>query len=270
MKTVGGTRRDRCGLLWRIDHGPARRCGSTRSGRRGISRCRPVRYLTANRLVFISFVTSPGADRPGIDLAQKASGEERPKEMGMAHGRQRGFTIIEILIVMIVIGIVASFVAPRINLARYQVESGMLGVGTTLIAAQRLSVLRGYDVIIGFDVADASVRVHEDSNGNGLIDAGERVRGMPLGEHVVFGRGSAPAFDIGAGPVTFTDIHDGLPCLVFHRNGSANQAQGFYLTSEREVLHGGHPEDSRAVVIDRATGRVNWYRYGAPTWRRGF
>jgi prepilin-type N-terminal cleavage/methylation domain-containing protein len=184
--------------------------------------------------------------------------------------QRRGFSIIEMLIVMIVIGIIASFVAPRVNLARYQVESGMLGVGTTLIAAQRLSVLRGYDVIIGFDVPNASIRVHEDSNANGLIDAGERVRRIPLGEHVVFGRGGAPAFDIGSGPVTFTDIHDGLPCLVFHRNGSANQAQGFYLTSERESRYGGHPEDARLVVIDRATGRVNWYRYGPPSWRRGF
>jgi prepilin-type N-terminal cleavage/methylation domain-containing protein len=188
----------------------------------------------------------------------------------MALNHRRGFTIIELLIVMIVIGIIASFVAPRVNLARYQVESGMLGVGTTLIAAQRLSVLRGYDVIIGFDVANASVRVHEDSNSDGRIDAGERVRRMPLGEHVVFGRGGAPPFDIGPGPVTFTEMHDGLPCLVFHRNGSANQAQGFYLTSQREVLHGGHPEDARLVVLDRATGRVNWYRYGPPIWRRGF
>jgi prepilin-type N-terminal cleavage/methylation domain-containing protein len=188
----------------------------------------------------------------------------------MGPAPRQGFTIIELLIVMIVIGVIASFVAPRVNLARYQVESGMLGVGTTLIAAQRLSVLRGYDVIIGFDVPNASIRVHEDSNRNGLIDAGERVRRMPLGEHVVFGRGSAPAFDIGTGPVTFTEIRDGLPCLVFHRNGSANQAQGFYLTSQRAVRSGTHPEDARLVVIDRATGRINWYRYGPPSWRRGF
>lgn len=187
----------------------------------------------------------------------------------MASARH-GFTLIEMLIVVIVIGIIASFVAPRINLSRYQVESGMLGVGTALVAAQRLAVLRGHDVIVGFDVPAASIRVHEDSNADGRIDAGERVRRIPLGEHVVFGRGSAPPFDIGTGPVTFTETHDGLPCLVFHRNGSANQAEGFYLTSERAVRSGGRPEDARVVVIDRATGRVNWYRYGPPTWRRGF
>lgn len=188
----------------------------------------------------------------------------------MVGGTRRGFTVIEILIVLIMIGIIATFVAPRLNLGRYQVESAMLGVGTTLTAAQRLAVLRGYDVIIGFDVPRASFRIHDDANNNGRIDPGERVRSIPLGEHVVFGRGSAPAFDIGTDPVTFTAMRDGLPALVFHRNGSASAAQGFYLTSQREVSYGGHPEDARAVVLDRATGRVNWYRYGPPLWRRGF
>ena len=31
------------------------------------------------------------------------------------------------------------------------------------------------------------------------------------------------------------------------------------------------PEDTRAIEVERSTGRVSWYRFGPPsTWKRGF
>ena len=181
--------------------------------------------------------------------------------------RRSGFTVIELLIVLIILGIVAAIVAPRIDLGRYEVESAMRGAGVTLLTAQRQAVTRQHDVIVQFDQANQALRVHEDRDNDAAVDPGERVRGVPLGEHIVFGRGSAPARPIGADPITFTKTIGGLPALVFRRNGSASQFGGFYLTSRRALNSGSHAEDARCAEIEAATGRLSWYRYGPPVWR---
>lgn len=181
-----------------------------------------------------------------------------------------GFTLIELLIVLSVIGLVAAIAAPRIDMQRYRVQSAMLGVGTTLVGAQRLAVTRQHDVIVTFDVGAGMLYIHSDQDNNGQFSAGEPRRGQPVGEGVVYGRGPAPARPMGPGPVTFTHVNGGLPSLTFHRNGSASEAAGLYLTSARAQAMMSRPQDARAIEIERSTGRVSWYKYGAPAWRRGF
>ena len=190
----------------------------------------------------------------------------------MRLGRQ-GFTFIEMLIVVIILGMVAAFVGPRIDVTRFQVESSMQGVGLILLAVERQSITQQHNIIVQFDQARQSLRIHEDRNNNGLQDGGERVRGVPLGEQIVFGRGAASAMPIGPGPITFTKMIGGYPAVVFHRDGSASEAAGFYLTSLRAAKYaGGYAQDSRAILLERATGRASWYRYNqsASKWVKGF
>jgi prepilin-type N-terminal cleavage/methylation domain-containing protein len=181
-----------------------------------------------------------------------------------------GFTLIEMLIVMVILGLVVAFAAPKIDMTRYRVESSMQGIGMTMLAAERQAITQQHDVILLFDVPNNKIRIHDDANNNGVIDAGERVRGVPLGDGIVFGRATAPARPMGPGPVTFTKVINGFPALVFHRDGSASEAGGFYLTSVRAATSGVHLEDSRSIELERATGRASWYKYGAPVWRRAF
>jgi prepilin-type N-terminal cleavage/methylation domain-containing protein len=181
-----------------------------------------------------------------------------------------GFTLIEMLIVMVILGLVVAFAAPKIDITKYRVESSMQGIGMTMLAAERQAITQEHDVILLFDVPNNKIRIHDDANNNGVIDAGERVRGVPLGDGIVFGRATAPARPMGPGPVTFTKVINGFPALVFHRDGSASEAGGFYLTSVRAATSGVHLEDSRSIELERATGRASWYKYGAPVWRRAF
>jgi len=183
-----------------------------------------------------------------------------------------GFTVIELLIVLVILGIALGFAAPKIDVTRFKVESAVQAVGTTLLATQRLSITTQHDVIVLFDQANQAMRIHADKDNDGMIDPGEHVRAVPLGEAIVFGRGTAPAMPppMGPGPITFKKLIAGMPALVFHRDGSASEVGGFYLTSQRAATTGTRPQDARAVEVERATGRASWHRYSPPAWQRVF
>lgn len=182
----------------------------------------------------------------------------------------RGMTLIEMLVVVVILGILISFAMPQIDLTRYRLNTAMHSVGSTLLAAQRRAVTRQHDVIVMFDQANSLVRIHEDTDNNGNQDTGERVRNYPLGDNVVFALLGAPARPFGATAITFTQMSGGLPAVTFHRNGSASEYGGFYITSRRSQLGANRPKDQRAVEIERATGRASWFHYIPPSWSRGF
>src|SRR5690606_11131220 len=144
---------------------------------------------------------------------------------------RRGVTLVEMLMVAVLIGITTAFIAPRIDVTSYRVNNAMQSIGTTLLAAQRLAITRQHDVVILFDTKSNVIRVHHDADNNGKINGTEHVVTTPLGESIVYGLGGAPAMTADAGPLTFTQKHDDVTSLTFHRDGSASEAGIVYLTS---------------------------------------
>ncbi len=183
---------------------------------------------------------------------------------------RRGVTLIEMIMVAVLIGMTTAFIAPKIDVTSYRVNSAMQGIGTTLLAAQRLAITRQHDVVVLFDTKANVIRVHDDSDNDGKVNGAERLVTTPLGDAVVYGLGGAPAMTAASGPITFTQKHDDLASLTFHRDGSASEAGIVYLTSQRAVNQGELARDARAIWVERATGQVSWYRYLPPEWRRGF
>ena len=183
----------------------------------------------------------------------------------------RGFSTLEVLLVVAIMGILAVIALPRIDLYRIQANSAVQIMGTTMVAAQREALTKQHDIILTFDVPNRRMRIIWDANSNSTIDAGERSRSVPLDDRIRFGLGGAPARAFGAAPVNFTRTINGLPALIFHRNGSASGIGGFYVTSSRAVLDGTTKwnRDTRAVEIVRATGRTEWFKYNGTAWIRG-
>ena len=183
----------------------------------------------------------------------------------------RGFSTLEVLLVVAIMGILAVIALPRIDLYRIQANSAIQIMGTTMVAAQREALTKQHDIILTFDVPNRRMRIIWDANSNSTIDAGERSRSVPLDDRIRFGLGGAPARAFGAAPVNFTRTINGLPALIFHRNGSASGIGGFYVTSSRAVLDGTTKwnRDTRAVEIVRATGRTEWFKYNGTAWIRG-
>jgi prepilin-type N-terminal cleavage/methylation domain-containing protein len=189
----------------------------------------------------------------------------------MNRSYRSGFTLIELLIVIVILGLVVAFAAPKIDVTKFRVQSSMQGIGMTLMAAERQAITQQHDVILMFDVTNNKISILDDANNNGVADAGERLRGVPLGEGIVFGRATATPRPMGPGPVTFLKVISGKRALVFHRDGSASESGGFYLTSNRAATGGTHLDDTRSIELERATGRASWWKFSPPsTWVRAF
>jgi prepilin-type N-terminal cleavage/methylation domain-containing protein len=186
---------------------------------------------------------------------------------------RRGFTLMELMTVVVIIAILAAISVPNINLGRIRLNGAMQAVGTTLLACQREAVARQYNVIVMFDVTGRALRILYDNNNNNVQDGGERIKVIPLESEAVFGRAGATPRAFGSNPVNFTRTVNGFPAVIFYRSGSLSEAGGFYLTSVKAAAGvTKNLSDTRAIELIRATGRAEWYRYnsGGGTWNRGF
>lgn len=181
--------------------------------------------------------------------------------------KQAGFSLVELILVLMLVGIMASIVIPVLRPEGFQMNSAVIEVGTTMTAQQRNAVLKQHDVVLAFDTAQRRIRVHEDLDNDGDMETGERWYVVELEDGVSFGRGGTPARPISSDDLSLTQTQDGFPSLTFHRNGSASEAAIIYLTSERALRAGAYAEDGRAIEIDRATGRVRCLSYAPGAWQ---
>jgi prepilin-type N-terminal cleavage/methylation domain-containing protein len=182
---------------------------------------------------------------------------------------RRGMTLIEIMIAILIIGIVASFGLPRIDFAGQQATAQARALALTFSHAQREAVSLQIDVWVAIDTTNRTVRIHEDANNDGTIQGTERVVHVPLDEGTRFGAsGTVPSVGFGTNDVGFTRTQGGLPAVVFHRDGSANETSGLFLsTTKATALH--DPMKSRAVTIVQSTGRPTWWTFSNGTWVQG-
>ncbi|MFZ5623792.1 MAG: pilus assembly FimT family protein [Gemmatimonadota bacterium] len=182
-------------------------------------------------------------------------------QAGTADNRRAGFTLIEMLTVVSVLGILTAIALPRIDWQRYRVNSEIRNVVMALTYAQRLAVSLQHDVVATVDAPQRRLRIHEDANNNGIVDVNERVTFYKLEQGITFGRPGVPDLP----PPAPTNV---LTQIIFRRDGSASSAGVIYLTTQRSLTDS-TTADARALEIARATGRAVWYSYASGNWVRG-
>jgi hypothetical protein len=167
------------------------------------------------------------------------------------------------------IGTLAAIAVPRLDFQQYRINGAVRSLNGLLSRAQRIAVTNQYSVNVLFDVSTAAIKLHEDDDNDNVMDANERVRTYPIGEGVVYGLGGAPARLYATTPISFMRRLNGMPELIFRRDGSASENGGFYITTTN-AGESGRVSDARSIEVIRATGRSEWYRYTGGGWQRKF
>lgn len=178
---------------------------------------------------------------------------------------RRGFTLLELLIVVALIGVLVAMSVPRFPLASLRADAGVRTLRGALQTAQRMAVTRQSDVVVIVDTAAGRLRLHEDTDRDNVVDASERVRTVPLEEGAVLGVPPTGVFASVSDPSVGTNLRDrdGSPSVTFRRDGTASSDLELYIraTAARETAW-------RAVVVAPSTGRVEGWRYVTSSWRR--
>lgn len=205
---------------------------------------------------------------PGMHRAFQPGMMSRPSHASNAAARRAaaGFTIIELMLVIAVVGILAMLAYPKVNFTQFQMDSGARVVRSTLQTAQRLAVTRQYDMVVSFDLATHRMRVLEDRNNNNVADSGERITWRAFDDSIHFATppaaldgGTASAAVTGPGVIEL----EGMPSVIFRRDGAASTEMDVYLASKRA-----RSNDYRGVHLVRATSRTEWFRYIDGKWKK--
>lgn len=198
--------------------------------------------------------TSPG--RGGTrDAHQRLKDQERG-----------GFSLVELIYVMAIVGIMSALAIPLLDYKKIRVNAALNELTTELMAAQRLAILRGHDLVVAFDVPDNRLRIHLDVNNDRSIQAGEEWSVLELPEGVTFGLpATASQLRDGEPPVTFQQHQDEDPAVTFHRNGSASEMGVIYITT---MGADPEPKHARAMEVIRSTAKVRCWSHGTGTWRQ--
>jgi prepilin-type N-terminal cleavage/methylation domain-containing protein len=178
---------------------------------------------------------------------------------------RRGFSILELVVVLIMIGILAAMAVPRLNYERYRADGAMRVTRTLLQGAQRSAIMRQTNVVVGFDVAARQMVLLEDADNDCVQDINERKTVRTLDEGAKFKTPPSSVTGIAALEINGTNLCtlNGLPAIQFLRDGAASSDLEVYITSSR-----GTQTDFRAVTVIQATGRTDSFRYSGSVWKR--
>jgi prepilin-type N-terminal cleavage/methylation domain-containing protein len=179
-----------------------------------------------------------------------------------------GFSLVELLIVLAMIGILAAIAVPRFDLSGRRADAAAYQVRALLQRAQRTALTGQHDVLVGIDTAQQRIAIFEDRNNNRTLDAGERLSWSSLEPPARF---AIPLAGLDAkarksAVVNASTLRAGItiPGIVFRRDGSASAEVEIYLSAGS-----GTRQEWRALRVERAIGRADAFRWvgGATPWR---
>ena len=182
-------------------------------------------------------------------------------QIGALPRNSQGYSIGELLWVIVILGIIAALALPRLDWIRYRINAEARNVTLQLAYAQRLAVSLQHNVLVTVDHANRRLTVDEDANNDGLYGSNERRRVIQLQDGVNFESN-------GVASLPSPSPSNELTRITYRRDGSADQTGVVYLNTLRGGALGNN-NDARALEIVRSTGRAFWYRYTSAGWAKG-
>jgi prepilin-type N-terminal cleavage/methylation domain-containing protein len=182
----------------------------------------------------------------------------------MRMSRRSGFSMLELMTTLIILGIVAAMAVPRLDMAHMRSDAALRQITTFMVQAQRTALTKQHDVIVSVDAAASRLRLVEDRNNSGTFDTGDRQFWMALEQGVEFAPAPVP-LDGQSGPVSFVRMRtiDGFPSVIFRRNGAASSDGALFITAKAT-----DPGSMRGLYITQSTGRAEAFKYNGADWVR--
>lgn len=167
--------------------------------------------------------------------------------------------------VIALIGIITGFAVSRFNYRGYRMDANIRFLQNVIIGAQQTAITRNVTVQVMFDANAQRVRILQDFNGNGTMDASDSVRYRPLFEGAEF---QSPASTIDGQPAAYMTgpgvVATGNPLQLALRiapNGSLSGDVVVYIGSTTRVT-----SEQRAMTVVGATARTGFWSRATGTW----
>lgn len=180
-------------------------------------------------------------------------------------GMKRGFTMIETILVLVIIGVVAAIGLPRLDAFKYRSDATAVMIRSLVMQAQREAIVGQHDLIVSIDTARHRMVLGFDKDNDGQIVTTERIRTQALPDGARFTAPPAPlTVSLGDfGPIRAEKLMtiSGLPSVIFRRDGSLSTVLELYTTSAR-----GRAKDFRVTTVVQATGRTDYMRFDGTKW----
>jgi prepilin-type N-terminal cleavage/methylation domain-containing protein len=193
----------------------------------------------------------------------------RLKELKRFLESKKGFTLIEIIITMLIIGIVSAIAIPNFSKWRekHQIDGQAQKVYFDLMLARTAAVKSNNDVLVTFNLVANTYKIHEDTDNDGVEDAGENLKNAVLENNVQF------AYNVGItdtddNAVTSAVSFGGAQVVVFDSRGQANSSGSILLLHLSDI--GISNNRARLISVLQATGGVDYWTYSGadtPPWK---
>lgn len=182
-------------------------------------------------------------------------------QIGSLRSNRRGYTLGELLWVIVILGIVTAMAVPKLDWMKYRLNAEQRNIALQLSYAQRLSVSLQHNVQVTIDNTNKRLLVDEDANNDGTYSSNERRRVIQLEKGLNFSKNGVT--DLPAPAPTNL-----LTTIIYRRDGSADQSGVIFMNTDRGVTAGTN-NDARALEVTRATGRAITYKYLNGAWVKG-
>jgi prepilin-type N-terminal cleavage/methylation domain-containing protein len=202
-------------------------------------------------------------------------------DLGLTMRLRRGYTLVEMLIVVTLIAIVSATVMPKVDYTASRQDAAARAVRGAMMQAQAYAVTSQHNVFVLPDMQRGDkLYVVYDYNDNLTLDAGEHWIAVPLQDGAIITQpptalpGGAPSSGLYVPPSVPTitlsvpgSMTTSTTGWVFRPDGAVSAGAQIYIGSKR-----GLAKDFRAVALTAATGRSDWYKYvNGNTWvKEGF
>lgn len=182
-------------------------------------------------------------------------------QFGSVPSDRRGYTLGELLWVIVILGVLTTLAIPRLDWMKYRLNAESRNMSLQVTYAQRLAVSLQHNVRVTIDHGQRRLMVDEDANNDNNYSPNERRRMIQLEDGVNFEKN-------GVADLPSPAPTNELTLITYRRDGSADQSGVIFLNTTRGVALTTN-KDSRALEIARATGRATIYRYLNSAWIKG-